>query len=73
MMIMVQTGKKSLLSMKEKLHKMRMEIQELEDAIEECETRNNHDDDYDSRRRRDYDDYDDRSRNREVYRSRYNY
>ena len=65
MYIMVQTGKKSLFAMKEKLHKMRLEIQELEEAIDDCETLDNRDTEYESRRYRDYNDYEDRDRERE--------
>ena len=72
-MIMIKTGKKSLSEMKEKLHRMRMEIQGLEEDIEECERKDNYDydDDYDSRRRNRRDD-DDRERER-TRRSRYDY
>lgn len=78
---MIQTGKKSLSEMKEKLHKMKLEMGELEESIEECErsehrSRSRYDDDDDYRERdrehyRDYDrDYRDDRRERE-YRSRY--
>jgi len=69
---MIKTGKKSLSEMKEKLHKMRIEIQELEEAIDSCERKDDYDDyDYDSRRRSRYDD-DDRDRERSR-RGRYDY
>ena len=42
-MIMTKTGKKSLSEMKEKLRRMRIEIQELEEDIDDCETRDNRD------------------------------
>ena len=49
MMIMIKLEKKSLSEMKEKLHRMKLEVQELEDTIEECSRKE--DDDYD----KDYD------------------
>lgn len=57
---MIQNGKKNISDVKEKLHKMRMEIQELEETIDMCETNN---------RYNDYDDYEYRNRN---YRERTN-
>ena len=42
-MIMIKTGKKSLSEMKEKLRRMRIEIQELEEDIDDCETLDNRD------------------------------
>ena len=75
MMIMIKTGKKSLSEMKEKLHRMKLEVQELEDAIEECSR--NEDDDYNKDHDNDYDrDYDYRRRDREYdnrSRGRYRY
>ena len=70
---MIKLEKKSLSEMKEKLHRMIIEIQELEEDIEECERKDNYDydDDYDSRRRSRRDD-DDRERER-TRRSRYDY
>lgn len=67
MMIMVQTGHKSLSQMKDKLRRMREDMEELEDCIAATEARENtsrdrmrdydyYDRDYRSRR----DDYDDR-------------
>ena len=44
---------------------MRLEIQELEEAIDDCETLDNRDTEYESRRYRDYNDYEDRDRERE--------
>lgn len=64
-MIMIKTGKKSLSEMKEKLRRMRIEIQELEEAIDDCEIHDNRDTEYESRRYRDYNDYEDRDRERE--------
>ena len=46
---MIKLEKKSLSEMKEKLHRMKLEVQELEDTIEECSRKE--DDDYD----KDYD------------------
>lgn len=60
MMIMVQTGHKSLSQMKDKLRRMREDMEELEDCIAATEARENTSRD----RMRDYD-YDDRD-----YRSR---
>ena len=75
MMIMIKLEKKSLSEMKEKLHRMKLEIQELEDTIEECSRKE--DDDYDKDYDKDYDrDYDYRSRDREYdgsSRGRYRY
>lgn len=74
-MIMIKTGKKSLSEMKEKLHRMKLEVQELEDTIEECSRKE--DDDYDKDYDKDYDrDYDYRRRDREYdgrSRGRYRY
>ena len=64
-MIMIKTGKKSLSEMKEKLRRMRIEIQELEEAIDDCETLDNRDTEYESQRYRDNNDYEDRDRERE--------
>ena len=55
MMIMVQTGHKSVSQMRDKLKRMREEIEELEDCIEACEAK----EDYSRGRMKDYD-YDDR-------------
>ena len=75
MMIMIKMEKKSLSEMKEKLHRMKLEVQELEDAIEECSR--NEDDDYNKDYDKDYDrDYDYRRRDREYdnrSRGRYRY
>ena len=72
-MIMIKTEKKSLSEMKEKLHKMRLEVQELEDMIEDCDYKDNYDyDDYNSRRRSRHDDDIERDRERSR-RSRYDY
>lgn len=75
MMIMIKLEKKSLSEMKEKLHRMKLEVQELEDTIEECSRKEN--DDYDKDYDNDYDrDYDYRRRDREYdgrSRSRYRY
>ena len=60
MMIMVQTGHKSLSQMKDKLRRMREDMEELEDCIAATEAR----EDNSRGRMRDYD-YDDRD-----YRSR---
>ena len=72
---MIKTGKKSLSEMKEKLHRMKLEVQELEDAIEECSR--NEDDGYNKDHDNDYDrDYDYRRRDREYdnrSRGRYRY
>lgn len=74
-MIMIKIEKKSLSEMKEKLHRLKLEVQELEDAIEECSR--NEDDDYNKDYDRDYDrDYDYRRRDREYdnrSRGRYRY
>ena len=74
-MIMIKTGKKSLSEMKEKLYRMKLEVQELEDTIEECSRKE--DDDYDKDYDKDYDrDYDYRRRDREYdgrSRGRYRY
>ena len=74
-MIMIKIEKKSLSEMKEKLHRLKLEVQELEDAIEECSR--NEDDDYNKNYDRDYDrDYDYRRRDREYdnrSRGRYRY
>ena len=75
MMIMIKLEKKSLYEMKEKLHRMKLEVQELEDTIEECSRKE--DDDYDKDYDKDYDrDYDYRRRDREYdgrSRGRYRY
>ena len=75
MMIMIKLEKKSLSEMKEKLHRLKLEVQELEDAIEECS--HNEDDDYNKDYDKDYDrDYDYRRRDREYdgrSRGRYRY
>lgn len=73
-MIMIKTGKKSLSEMKEKLHKMRLEAQELEEMIDDCERHQDrdYDDDYDYRRHDRDDDYDRRDRD-ERSRGRYRY
>ena len=74
-MIMIKMEKKSLSEMKEKLHRMKLEVQELEDTIEECSRKE--DDDYDKDYDKDYDrDYDYRRRDREYdgrSRGRYRY
>lgn len=68
---MIKMEKKSLFEMKEKLHKMKLEVQELEDTIEECSRKES--DDYDKDYDRDYDyrrhdrEYDTRSRGRYRY------
>ena len=75
MMIMIKLEKKSLSEMKEKLHRMKLEVQELEDTIEECSRKesDDYDKDYDKDYDRDYDyrrrdrDYDSRSRGRYRY------
>ena len=65
MMIMIKLEKKSLSEMKEKLHRMKLEVQELEDTIEECSRKE--DDNYDKDYDKDYDrDYDYRRRDREY-------
>ena len=72
---MIKLEKKSLSEMKEKLHRMKLEVQELEDTIEECSRRENddYDKDYDKDYDRDYDyrrhdrEYDSRSRGRYRY------
>ena len=65
MMIMIKMEKKSLSEMKEKLHRMKLEVQELEDTIEECSRKE--DDNYDKDYDKDYDrDYDYRRRDREY-------
>ena len=62
---MIKLEKKSLSEMKEKLHRMKLEVQELEDTIEECSRKE--DDDYDKDYDKDYDrDYDYRRRDREY-------
>ena len=75
MMIMIKLEKKSLSEMKEKLHRMKLEVQELEDTIEECSRKE--DDEYDKDYDKDYDrDYDYRRRDREYdsrSRGRYRY
>lgn len=75
MIIMIKMEKKSLSEMKEKLHRMKLEVQELEDTIEECSRKE--DDDYDKDYDKDYDrDYDYRKRDREYdgrSRGRYRY
>ena len=75
MIIMIKMEKKSLSEMKEKLHRMKIEVQELEDTIEECSRKEN--DDYDKDYDKDYDrDYDYRRRDREYdgrSRGRYRY
>lgn len=72
---MIKLEKKSLSEMKEKLHRMKLEVQELEDTIEECSHKE--DDDYDKDYDKDYDrDYDYRRRDREYdgrSRGRYRY
>lgn len=72
---MIKLEKKSLSEMKEKLHRMKIEVQELEDTIEECSRKE--DDDYDKDYDKDYDrDYDYRRRDREYdsrSRGRYRY
>lgn len=72
---MIKMEKKSLSEMKEKLHRMKLEVQELEDTIEECSR--NEDDDYNKDYDKDYDrDYDYRRRDREYdnrSRGRYRY
>lgn len=72
---MIKMEKKSLSEMKEKLHRMKLEVQELEDTIEECSRKEN--DDYDRDYDKDYDrDYDYRRRDREYdgrSRGRYRY
>ena len=72
---MIKMEKKSLSAMKEKLHRMKLEVQELEDTIEECSRKEN--DDYDKDYDKDYDrDYDYRRRDREYdgrSRGRYRY
>ena len=72
---MIKMEKKSLSEMKEKLHRMKIEVQELEDTIEECSRKEN--DDYDKDYDKDYDrDYDYRRRDREYdgrSRGRYRY
>lgn len=72
---MIKLEKKSLSEMKEKLHRMKLEVQELEDTIEECSRKEN--DDYDKDYDNDYDrDYDYRRRDREYdgrSRGRYRY
>lgn len=72
---MIKMEKKSLSEMKEKLHRMKLEVQELEDTIEECSRKEN--DDYDKDYDKDYDrDYDYRRRDREYdtrSRGRYRY
>ena len=72
---MIKLEKKSLSEMKEKLHRMKLEVQELEDTIEECSRKEN--DDYDKDYDKDYDrDYDYRRRDREYdsrSRGRYRY
>ena len=66
MIIMMKMEKKSLSEMKEKLHRMKLEVQELEDTIEECSRKEN--DDYDKDYDKDYDrEYDGRSRGRYRY------
>ena len=71
---MIKLEKKSLSEMKEKLHRMKLEVQELEDTIEECSRK---EDDYDKDYDKDYDrDYDYRRRDREYdsrSRGRYRY
>lgn len=72
---MIKMEKKSLSEMKEKLHRMKLEVQELEDTIEECSRKENddYDKDYDKDYNRDYDyrrrdrEYDGRSRGRYRY------
>lgn len=72
---MIKMEKKSLSEMKEKLHRMKLEVQELEDTIEECSRKE--DDDYNKDYDKDYDrDYDYRRRDREYdgrSRGRYRY
>lgn len=72
---MIKLEKKSLSEMKEKLHRMKLEVQELEDTIEECSRKEN--DDYNKDYDKDYDrDYDYRRRDREYdgrSRGRYRY
>lgn len=72
---MIKLEKKSLSEMKEKLHRMKLEVQELEDTIEECSRKE--DDDYDKDYDKDYyRDYDYRRRDREYdgrSRGRYRY
>ena len=72
---MIKLEKKSLSEMKEKLHRMKLEVQELEDTIEEWSRKE--DDDYDKDDDKDYDrDYDYRRRDREYdgrSRGRYRY
>lgn len=72
---MIKLEKKSLSEMKEKLHRMKLEVQELEDTIEECSRKE--DDDYDKDYDKDYDrDYDYHKRDREYdgrSRGRYRY
>lgn len=66
---MVQRGKKSFSEMREKLHRMRMEIQDLEETIEECgNSSRDYSDDYEDRNYRSS--YHDREREHE-YRGRY--
>ena len=72
---MIKMEKKSLSEMKEKLHRMKLEVQELEDTIEECsrKERDDYNKDYDKDYDRDYDyrrrdrEYDTRSRGRYRY------
>ena len=60
--------------LKEKIRRMKMELQELEEALDKCEDRDNrYDDEANYRRGRDYDrhEYDYEDRDREYGRGRY--
>ena len=62
--------------LKEKIRRMKIELQELEETLDKCEDRDNsYDDEENYRRSRDYDrhehDYEDRDRDREYGRGRY--
>lgn len=69
MILMVQRKRSSLSDMKERLYRMRMEIQELEDTLEECDNNTyTYDDKYDGYEDRGYHSYQGRERG---YRGRY--
>lgn len=66
MMFMIKTGHKSVSQMREKLRKMKEDIEELEYCIQNCEEKEDYSREKERRNYSDYDRYDDRE-----YRSRY--
>ena len=64
MILMIHRKRNGLSDMKERLYRMRMEIQELEETLEECDNARSYNDDYEDN----YHSYQDRERG---YRGRY--